>query len=81
MLSYGSEESMVLHKIGKILKEKGGNISVSANRSDRMKGTNVFWSKRGRDRLDFSLVQSGSLAVCSWNILIQINNLGTLSIF
>ena len=39
MLSYGSEESMVLHKIGKILKGKGGNISVSANRSDRMKGT------------------------------------------
>ena len=42
MLSYGSEESMVLHKIRKILKEKGGNISVSANGSDRMKGTCVL---------------------------------------
>ena len=42
MLSYGSEESMVLHKIGKNLKEKGGNILVSANSSDRMKGTCVL---------------------------------------
>ena len=42
MLSYGREESMVLHKIGKNLKEKGGNILVSANRSDWTKGTCVL---------------------------------------
>ena len=42
MLSYGSEESMVLHKIRKNLKENRGNISVSANRSDQTKGTCVL---------------------------------------
>ena len=42
MLSYGSEESMVLQKIWKNLKEKGGNNSVSANRSDQMKGTCIL---------------------------------------
>ena len=51
---------MVLQKIWKNLKEKGGNISEVQTDQIGRKAL-VFWRKCGRDRLDYSLGQSGSL--------------------